>query len=247
MEISYTALHSIMSCEYSYYLRYIKRVPIVESSASVYGTAIHRAIKIGYDNNLARDDWGKVFKTEWVSLTSKKDIVFAYDNEYLKKFKDGQQMLLDYYDTFVKKAKKPPQMLEYFFGRDKAVMLGTHVIIGVIDQVDAKDRVIDYKSGVKPTQAKLDLDLQFTIYSYAFRQLFGREEGGLILRHLGTMKDLKTKRTEDDFELLAEEVDKVERRLKGKIFVRNLGRECSSCYFIEHCLGKERKIGRSWT
>ena len=239
-------LHSIMECEYSYYLRYVERVPIRESSASVYGSAVHRAIKIGYDNNLARDDWGKIFKREWVALTSNKDIVFAYDNEYLKKFKDGQQLLLDYYDTFVKKAKKPPQMLEYFFGRDKAVMLGHHVIIGVLDQIDARDRVIDYKTGAKPTQAKLDLDLQFTIYSYAYRQLFDREEGGLILRHLGTMKDLKTKRTEDDFELLKEEVNKIDRRLKGKIFIRNLGRGCASCYFIEHCLSKERKIGRNW-
>lgn len=247
MEISYTMLHSLMECEYSYYLRYVERVPIRESSASVYGTAVHRAIKTAYDNDLPRDDWAKLFKSEWVALTSSKDIVFAYDNEYLKKFKDGQKMMLDYYDTFVAKTKKPPKMLEYFFGRDKAVMLGNHVIIGVLDQIDARDRVIDYKTGVKPTQAKLDLDLQFTMYSYAFRQLFGREEGGLILRHLGTMKDMKTKRTEDDFELLREEVDKVERRLKGKIFVRNLGRNCASCYFIEHCLGKERKIGRSWT
>lgn len=246
MEVSYTLLHSLMECEYSYYLRYILRVPIKEQSASVYGTAVHRAIKIGYDNNLARDDWGKVFKSEWVALTAKKDIIFYNEYEYLKKFKDGEQLLLTYYDMFVKR-KKPPQMLEYFFGRDKAVALGNHVVIGVLDQIDAKNNVIDYKTGAKPTQAKLDLDLQFTIYSYAYRQLFGRKENGLILRHLGTMKDMKTTRTEADFELLEEEVDKVERRLKGKIFVRNLGRGCASCYFIEHCLGKERKIGRSWT
>jgi len=246
MEISYTMLHSLMECEYSYYLRYVERVPIRESSASVYGTAVHRAIHTGYENNLARDDWAKVFKHEWVVLTSSKDIAFYNENEYLKKFKDGQQLLLDYYDTFVKKEKKPPQMLEYFFGRDKAVKLGKHVIIGVLDQIDARSRIIDYKTGIKPTQAKLDLDLQFTIYSYAYRQLFDREESGLVLRHLGTMKDMKTKRTEEDFELVKEEVDKVERRLKGKIFVRNLGRGCANCYFIEHCLGKERKIGRSW-
>lgn len=239
-------LHSLMECEYSYYLRYIERVPIVESSASVYGTAVHRAIHVGYENNLARDDWAKVFKSEWVSLTAKKDIVFYNENEYLKKFKDGQQLLLDYYDTFVKKVKKPPQMLEYFFGKDKVVEIGDHTIIGVFDQIDAKDRVIDYKTGVKPTQAKLDLDLQFTIYSYAYRQLFGKNEGGLVLRHLGTMKDLKTTRTEDDFDILKEEITKVERRLKGKIFIRNLGRGCDNCYFIEHCLGKERKIGRKW-
>jgi len=235
-----------MECEYSYYLRYIKRVPIRESSASVYGTAVHRAIKIGYDSNLVRDDWAKIFKREWVALASNKDIVFANEDEYLKRFKDGQQLLLNYYDTFVKKAKNP-QMLEYFFGKDKIVTLENHTIVGVLDQIDAKNRVIDYKTGAKPTQMKLDLDLQFTIYSYAYRQLFEREESGLILRHLGTMKDMKTERTEDDFELLKEEVSKIEKRLKGRIFVRNIGRECANCYFIEHCLGKERRIGRSWT
>jgi len=58
---------------------------------------------------------------------------------------------------------------------------------------------------------------------------------------------MKTERTESDFELLKEEVSKIEKRLNGKIFVRNIGRACASCYFIEHCLGKERRIGRSWT
>jgi len=44
MQISYTALHSLMECEYSYFLRYIDRVSIMESSASVYGTAVHRTM-----------------------------------------------------------------------------------------------------------------------------------------------------------------------------------------------------------
>lgn len=246
MRISYTALHTLMTCEYSYYLRYIKRVPTIETSASIYGTAVHRAIHVGYDNNLDRDDWAKVFKQEWVTLASGKDIVFAYDNEYLKKFKGGQQLLLDYYDTFVKNEEKPPPMLEYFFGKDEPIMLGNHNIIGVFDQIDSNGVIIDYKTGVKTTQAKLDLDLQFTLYSYAYRQLFGQEEGGLVLRHLGTMKDMATKRTESDFEILKEEVDKIDKRLKGKLFIRNYGRECANCYFIEHCLGKERKYGRSW-
>lgn len=236
-------LHTFMQCEYMYYLRYIKRVPIKEGSASVYGTAVHRAIKIGYDNKLEREDWAKVFKKEWVALTSKKDIVFASESEYLKKFKDGQELLLTYYDKFVKK-HKDPLTTEYFFGRDNPVNIGNNTVIGVFDQIDAKNRVIDYKTGVKPTQAKLDLDLQFTLYSYSYRQLFGKEEGGLILRHLGTMKDLKTQRCEKDFEILEEEVNKVEKKLKGKVFVRNLDRSCADCYFLEECLGKERKFGR---
>jgi ATP-dependent helicase/DNAse subunit B len=69
MEVSYTMLKSFMDCEYSYYLRYIKRIPIVESSASVYGSAIHRTIKQGYENNLDKDDWVKLFKVEWLMVS----------------------------------------------------------------------------------------------------------------------------------------------------------------------------------
>jgi len=244
MEFSYTALHSLMNCEYSYFLRYVLRVPIKESSASVYGTAIHQTIKLGYDNDLPRDEWANVFRQQWMELTSNKDIVFANEGEYLKKFKDGAQMVTDYYDKFVKR-HKAPQMTEFFFGRDQAVTIGDgHLLIGVLDQIDAKNRVIDYKSGVKPTKNKLDLDLQFTVYSYAYRQLFGKKESGLVLRHLGTMKDLVTTRTEDDFAVLEEEVNKVAKRLKGKLYLRNLDRSCDNCYFIEHCLGKERSYGR---
>ena len=238
-------LHTIMECEYMYYLRYVKRVVLKETSPSLYGTAIHRAIKNGYDGNLAREDWAKAFKREWMSLTSNKDVVLNGEGEYLKKFKDGQQMLLDYYDKFVKR-HKPPQSTELFFGRDQGITLGKHVLIGVIDQIDSKDRIIDYKSGAKPTSQRLDMDLQFTIYSYVYRQMFGKPEGALLLRHLGTMKDMSTTREESDYALLLGEVDKIEAKLsvKNPVYVRNLDRGCADCYFIEQCLGKERRIGR---
>lgn len=246
MEVSYTMLSSIMTCEYLYYLRYVKKIKLQETSPSVYGTAIHAAIKIGYDNNLAREDWAKAFKAEWMALTSAKTVAFIVEGEYYKKFRDGQQMLLDYYDKYVK-GKPKPYDTELFFGRSKGITLGSHLLIGVIDQIDADGNVIDYKSGVKPTVAKLEMDLQFTMYSYAYRQLFGKEENGLILRHLGTMKDMPTTRTESDFTLLLGEVDKVEKKLsvKDPIYVRSLGRNCESCYYLKECLGKERKTWRS--
>jgi RecB family exonuclease len=232
-----------MDCEYQYYLRYIERVPIKEGAASVYGTAVHRTIKTGYENNLPKEEWVSVFKSEWMALTSKRDIVYNSDTEFLKRFKDGQDVIAKYYDRFVKKKAKPIAC-ELFFGRSKPVTIGNHVMVGVIDQIDANNNVIDYKSGAKPTKMELDLDLQFTIYSYAYRQLFKKEEEGLVLRHLGTMKDMVTTRTESDFELLLEEANKVEKKLKGKVFVRNLGRGCSNCYFLEACLGKERSLRR---
>ncbi len=245
MEASYTKLHSFFSCEYAYKLRYIDRIPIKENSASIYGSAVHKAIKIGYDNKLPREDWAKVFKQEWMSLTSTKDIIFFGENDFLNKFKSGQVLVTNYYDTFVKKSK-PPLETELFFNRERGVLLGKHLLVGVIDIIDSKNRIIDLKTGKKPSQNGLDLDLQFTVYSYVYRQLYKKEENGLILRHLGTMKDMPTTRTEKDFLILLEEVDKIERRLNSKsgIFIRNLDRGCADCYFLKECLGKERSISR---
>ncbi len=243
MELSYTMLKSLMACEYSYYLRYVKHVPVQEGSATAYGTAVHQTIKIGYENQLERDDWAKIFKKEWLNQTSTKNLVFNDDQDYLKKFTTGQELVLDYYDKFVKKAK-PPKQIEMFFGRDVKVEMGGHVLVGVFDQISAKDIVIDYKTGAKPTQADLDCDLQFTIYSYAYRQIFGKEEAGLALRHLGTMKDMVTTRTQADFDMLAGEIAKLEKKLKQQEFLRNLSRDCSYCFFLKACLGKERKVGR---
>jgi len=244
VEISYTMLSNFMQCEYCYYLRYVKRIPIKEGAASVYGTAVHRAIKIGYDNNLTKaDDWASVFKSEWVTLTSSKDIVYTSEGEYLKKFKQGQELLRKYYNKYVKK-HPAPIVTEFFFGRSNPVHIGRHIVIGVLDQIDAAGNVIDYKTGAKPTVLELDLDLQFTLYSYAYRHLFGKEENGLILRHLGTMRDMETKRCDEDFAILESEINKIERKIKTNVFVRNIGRGCARCYFLEECLGKERKIGR---
>jgi CRISPR/Cas system-associated exonuclease Cas4 (RecB family) len=131
-------------------------------------------------------------------------------------------------------------------GMVDGIMIGNHVLVGVIDQVDNRGKVIDYKTGAKPTKTQLDFDLQFTIYSYAYRKIFGKRESGLILRHLTTCSDITTERKANDFKFLASEIDKIERSINNDIFVRNLSRGCAYCYFLEACLGKERQQRRRW-
>lgn len=242
-DISYTMLHTIMTCEYMYYLRYVKKVPLVESSASVYGTAVHRTVKMAYDHNLNKKDMAEVFKREWIQLASSGDVVFLHENDYLTKLNEGQKLVSKYYDKFIKNTPKPKEV-EYFIGRKEGIKLGKYNLIAVFDQISYDDFVIDLKTGVKPTQNQLDLDLQFTMYSYAYRQLYGKEEKGLVLRHLGTMKDLKTTRTEEDFVVLLEEINKLESKTDSGIFLRNLDRNCARCYFLSVCLGKEKQFRR---
>jgi len=240
MELSFTAIKSYMDCPYSYYLRYIKRIPIVESSSSVYGLVLHKSIKLGHDNGYSRDEWAKLFKSEWIiAAASKNNMVFIDENDYIKRLQDGQKIITDYFDKYVNNEPAPLQVELRFTKKDK-VTIGKHYLVGAIDQIDSNERVIDLKTGSKVTQAHLDLDLQFTIYSYAYRKLFNKEESGLVLRHLGTCSDLVTKRTDDDFKVLAVEIDKMDSAIKKDIFVRNLSRNCADCYFLEICLGKTR-------
>ena len=236
-------LHSLMQCEYMYYLRYVERVQLVESSASVYGSAIHHTIKIAYDNNLNAKEMSDVFKREWIQSASSKDVVFLHEKDYLNKLVEGQKLVANYYNKFIK-GTPSPKKVEYFIGRKESIKLGKHNVVAVFDQISHEDFVIDYKSGVKPTQNQLDLDLQFTLYSYVYRQLYGEPEKGLVLRHLGTMKDIVTTRTEEDFDILLNEVDKIDSKIKSGVFLRNLDRDCARCYFLAHCLGKENKVGR---
>lgn len=235
---SYSSIKSYMDCPYSYFLRYTKKIPSVESSASVFGSAIHNTAKIGYENNLVRDEWVKTFKREWVVLTkSKKDIVYSSDKDFFIKLKYGQKLIGEFYDKYVE-GKEPPKKVEFKFSKTDSVKLGSHILVGIFDQIDSNDRIVDYKTGFsKPFKNQLDYDLQFTIYSYAYRQLFNKEETGLVLLHVPSCTEFLTKRTNKDFEILREEIDKVEKSIETNVFVRNLGRNCYNCYFVEHCLG----------
>jgi hypothetical protein len=226
-----------------YYLRYVEKVSLVESSASIYGTAVHKSIKLAYDNNLDDKEIAKVFKQEWIQLASGKDVVFLHENDYLNKLTEGQKLVSTYYTKFMK-GVPPPKKVEYFISRREGIKIGNHSVVAVFDQITHDNKIVDLKTGTKPTQNELDLDLQFTIYSYVYRQIYGEEESGLVLRLLGTMKDLTTVRTDEDFAVLLEEAAKLDEKLKTKVFLRNLDRGCSRCYFLKHCLGKEKQFGR---
>jgi len=244
-DVSYTMLHSLMHCEYMFYLRYVERVSLVESSASIYGTAVHKTIKLAYDNDLSESDMVSVFRKEWIQLASGKDIVFLNEKDYLNKLLAGQKLVSEYHKKFIKGTPKPKKV-EYFVGRKDGIKIGKYNVVAVFDQITHDNMIVDLKTGVKPTQNQLDLDLQFTMYSYAYRQLYGEEESGLVLRHLGTMKDLVTTRNDHDFEILLNEVDKIESKINSNVFLRNLDRDCNRCYFLRHCLGKEKSVGSKW-
>jgi ATP-dependent helicase/DNAse subunit B len=241
-ELSYTKISTLMDCEYKYYLRYVERVSTPTGSALVFGSALHNAIKAAYESGLDREGWIKVFVNEWKTLTSIEDVHFLYENEYMARIKEGKKIIGDYYDKFVADSTFSPKHLEFRFTKSDGIKVGDFFLVGAIDQIDSANNIIDLKSGTKPVAFTLDYDLQLTIYSYVYRKLFGEEEGGLIIRHLGTSADMPAgKRTQKDFDILEEEIDKFGSKVKSGIFLRNIGRSCAYCQYAKKCLGIEKK------
>jgi CRISPR/Cas system-associated exonuclease Cas4 (RecB family) len=243
-QISYTMLSTFFSCEWKYYLRYIEKIPLPNTAAMVYGSVIHDVIKNGYQQELNGEEMGKIFVEKWMRELDIKN-VFINGKDNVDKRREGKEMLLDYYNRYMKDAPAP-KVIEKRIGynKDDKLTIGSYPLIVVFDQIDSEDNIIDMKTGAKPQQSEIDLDLQLTLYSYAFRKIYGRTEKGLIIRHLNSMRDFVTTRNDKDFEIITGEIEKVGKKIKSGIFVRSIGRSCDDCNYLEVCLGKERAINK---
>jgi ATP-dependent helicase/DNAse subunit B len=240
MEISYSKLDSILSCPYKYYLRYIKKVKSKDSTATLYGTVLHNVVRLGYDNNLEEDDWVMLFKKEWMIQASARPDLFKESDDFGKKLVSGQEIISNYYNRFVV-GNPPPKETEMRFSKEDNILVGNHYLVGIIDLIDHDNVVIDLKSGNKPSQNEIDFDLQLTFYSYVYRQLFKKKEKGLAIRHFNTTSDIITTRDKKDYDVLLEEINKVDKIVENGVYHRALGRSCNFCFYSDECLGKVKK------
>jgi CRISPR/Cas system-associated exonuclease Cas4 (RecB family) len=227
-----------------YKYRYILRGRLKENVPMMFGSALHNAIKIGYDYELERPDWLKVFKREWIMSAKKNRDVFSSESEYIDKLKEGQAIIGKYYKGFVE-GVKPPIAIESKF---RKIPIGNHTVLGIIDQISGDRAVIDYKTGYRvPSNSEMALDLQFTMYSYAYRHIYQEEESALILRNIRMNKDVYTQRTEKDYKLLESIMNGVSKAINAQLFYRHIGWGCQHCSFYSNCLGKIKASESAWS
>lgn len=134
------------------------------------------------------------------------------------------------------------------------------LLTGSIDQIrktDGEFWLLDLKTGIDTRaqdwkdQYSFHHDYQFTIYSYAFRQIFGEKEKGIIIYPLNYYKDKETQenkdreaiftfRNETDYQALVELLDFFIASNNGGVFPRYYGGHCKSCEYIEICDGDKK-------
>lgn len=148
-EMSVTALSNYLRCPLEFYYNNIVRIPGAKNEAMVFGTAVHAALQLLFEN--MRKDPALAFppKAEFLSYFERH--MYRHregftQEEYKRRLEYGQDVLSKYYDTHIPTAHKDVE-LETFLGK---VVVNGVPIRGMIDKYERHPdgvKVVDYKTG----------------------------------------------------------------------------------------------------
>jgi CRISPR/Cas system-associated exonuclease Cas4 (RecB family) len=125
--------------------------------------------------------------------------------------------------------------------KDEPFEIGGHPVQGFIDRIDFLDGfwyVTDYNTDKKSPEKDsfiLHRHPQFTIYSYAFRKVFGELEKSILYYHLRSGRVFKTHRSEKDYDYLKRLLDEVAEGIEKEVFVPFYGFHCNFCDYKTAC------------
>ena len=117
--------------------------------------------------------------------------------------------------------------------------IGEYWINGRIDRIDRLDdgtyEVIDYKTGRKPTNLRLDKDLQLSLYALACKDVFNINPSKLSLYYLEENVKVSTSRTEEQLKEVYDNVDELIAEIAKSNFSPTPGYLCSFCDYRLIC------------
>jgi CRISPR/Cas system-associated exonuclease Cas4 (RecB family) len=116
-----------------------------------------------------------------------------------------------------------------------------HLLTGFWDRIDEHNGelfITDYKtdkSSPEKSSFLLDRYPQFTIYSLAFRDIFGKKEKNILFYHLRSGKVFKTERSQKDFDYLEKLCDDLSEGVSKEHFLPRYGFNCHFCDYQTPC------------
>lgn len=169
--ISYSQIQTFEMCPLHYKLKYILKIPSIQSPAQVFGTVLHATLKDFYMRAVNGDnpqikDIKKILEENWVheGYTSK-----AHED---KAFEKGIGIIKKYLQENFDPTKLPIALeVPFNIPLNKTLHIG-----GRIDRIDRLDgdtlEIIDYKTGNNiPDEKELFKNFQLTLYGLAASEI----------------------------------------------------------------------------
>jgi putative RecB family exonuclease len=233
MRLSYSSMNTYELCPAKFKFQYEDRVPQGRSAALSFGDSLHRALHLFHNRPVpvapSVDELLEMLEACWVSEG------FVDASEERTYVDHGRQVLARYHRENAGDYRIPAA-LEFRFTIDiEGVALS-----GVIDRMDRIPgggyEIVDYKTNRRlPPQARIDQDLQLSIYHMAAREIWGIEPERLTLYYLLPGQRMTTVRTPGDMDELRRRIAIVAERIEAGMFEPRQNPLCDWCEYQPLC------------
>lgn len=233
MKLSYSSINAYETCPAKYRFQYEDRVPTAASPALAFGDSLHRALYLFHDRPVpVAPSLGELWSAlddVWVSRGYRDEAEERLYREH------GREVLARYHRDNADEYRIPAALEFRFQVEVEGVTLS-----GVIDRMDRLPgggyEIIDYKTSRRlPPRARVDRDLQLSLYHLAAREVWGIEAERLTLYFLLPGERMSTGRTASDVHDLRRRVATIAERIDAGMFEPRENPLCDWCDYQRLC------------
>jgi len=233
MRLSYSSINTYETCPAKFKFQYEDRVPQAPSPALAFGDSLHRALHLFHERPVpvppSLDELHEMLEISW------NPVGFATESEE-RMYRDHGRQVLSQYHAENAPAYRIPAALEFRF----TIEVEGVELSGVIDRMDRIPgggyEIIDYKTNRRlPPQARIDRDLQLSVYHLAAQQVWGIEPERLTLYYLLPGQRMTTARTPADVDELRRRIAIVAERVAAGKFEPRQNPLCDWCDYQPLC------------
>jgi putative RecB family exonuclease len=233
MRLSYSSINTYETCPAKFKFQYEDRVPQRSSPALSFGDSLHRALFRFHDRPVPvappLAELHELLQLHWVS-----DGYASASEEQM--YRDHGRQVLEQYHRENAATFRIPAALEHRF----TIEVEGVAVSGVIDRMDRLPgggyEIVDYKTNRRlPPQARIDADLQLSVYHLAAKEVWGIEPERLTLYYLLPGQRMSTTRTAADVDQLRRRIATVADRVGAGKFEPRANPLCDWCEYQPLC------------
>jgi CRISPR/Cas system-associated exonuclease Cas4 (RecB family) len=232
MRLSYSSINTYELCPAKFKFQYEDRVPQGRSAALSFGDSLHRALHLFHNRPVPiAPPVGELLEMLEACWVSDGFVDASEERTYVD---HGRQVLTQYHRENAEVYRFPPPRVPLHdrcrgrraLRRDRSD--GPHPRGGY--------EIVDYKTNRRlPPQARIDQDLQLSIYHMAAREIWGIEPERLTLYYLLPGQRMTTVRTPRDVDELRRRIGIVAERIEAGKFEPQQNPLCDWCEYQRLC------------
>lgn len=234
LKLSATSIKDYLACPQRFWYRVKNSKSAKVNKHIIFGRIVHEAIEKITDDQKSLSEANEFAWSEWNNIAEN-----TFARGATRPPKSFSRMLGNYYyEIRPKLPKKQPNYTEQFFDLPYKSFKDVR-IIGKIDKI-AGLHVYDWKTGATtPTKYQLH-DIQFYLYEWAYKQMYGRAPK-VFYGHLNDAKLIEIPFIDELRHNLFSLIEKIIEDA-NKPSVRVPGYQCNNCFFRELCFS-ELEVG----